>query len=762
MKTHRSPTHKRTMIGKALIAAFAVASSGSVLAQTNYWVGPGDFTDEDAWSAASTNVPGANVVNDISATWGLDSSNNSVYLGSAFYIGHAAEGSLNINSSDFGSISIDIDETTSGIDPAPSTLDQYVDPFFRVGDAEGHGHLRINVQSTPTGSGGSGTVRLYVEEVGLGVGLGNKSEGIVDVLGSGKTLDQMTNGSPNMVGFFHTQQNSVIGHDGGEGKVNLDGAGLGFTPNVYNGPLPLFMVGDGGSSKGSINVLNNGKLSVGDSYSGDTTDIADQLPLSFIGNRSGEGTVTVESSASGEFGNQASFNLGLVVGSASGNGTLNVLANGKATISNGPTSTSNGTCSATDPNLPLASVPLQISADNTASGLVRVSGTNAQLIVAGLTNNADDTVPTVIQENTIGQISIGTGGSLITENNAVIKVGVNHLTRVSTGAPNWETYGNRVSVGGLGPIIASGAGQIVYGSETTTPTAAGSIEASLINLNSADAQVAFNHTGSLTFNIPLSGTGKLTQQAGTTTISGDIVEFPSAALTTNKFEFDTTPDCKPDIADGYLPDHAAFTGGIDVQGGTLTLPSNDVLPYLSTTNISGGTLLQGGTDQNLGAVTQTGGVIQLTGGTTSQATDTATATSWAGSNGTVALDTVLGLDGNDSDKLHITGPISGTTLLHISNLGGTGAQTTADGILVVQADVAHPDDSFALATPVIANGFEYTLKQTGNNWYLVSSPTAVQPSVVAKPVPSMSGLGLLGLGSLLAAFSAFSLRRRQR
>jgi len=249
----------------------------------------------------------------------------------------------------------------------------------------------------------------------------------------------------------------------------------------------------------------------------------------------------------------------------------------------------------------------------------------------------------------------------------------------------------------------------------------------------------------------------LVQQAGTTVISPTLAGLP--ALDPAVWAFDTQAPCVPAVAASYPADQSGFAGGLDVRGGILQLPATNVLPALTSTKITGGTLAQGSTNQNLGAVTQTGGVLQLTGGSAPGATDTANASTWAGGGGTVQLDTVLAGDGSASDKLHIAGAISGTTLLQISNLGGAGAQTTGNGILVVQADSVSPANSFALAAPVIVGGFQYQLKQVDNNWYLASIPY-VGPPIAPAAVPAMSWLGLLGLGGLLAAFSSRLLRRR--
>ncbi|WP_291484198.1 autotransporter outer membrane beta-barrel domain-containing protein, partial [Acidovorax sp.] len=240
----------------------------------------------------------------------------------------------------------------------------------------------------------------------------------------------------------------------------------------------------------------------------------------------------------------------------------------------------------------------------------------------------------------------------------------------------------------------------------------------------------FNHTSSISFNLPLAGSGTVVQQAGTTTISPTLAGLP--ALDPALWQYDTVAPCVPPVATSYPTDQSAFAGSLAVQGGTLVLPTTNILPSLTATGITGGTLMQGGTTQNLGAVTQSGGVLQLTGGSVPGATDTANATAWSGSGGTVLLDTVLGTDGSPSDKLRITGPISGTTVLQISNLGGAGAATTGNGILVVDAASASGSGTFTLAGgTLVQGGFVYSLvKAADGNWYLQSTPVPPPSGVI--------------------------------
>ncbi|MER2177841.1 MAG: autotransporter domain-containing protein, partial [Stenotrophomonas maltophilia] len=124
---------------------------------------------------------------------------------------------------------------------------------------------------------------------------------------------------------------------------------------------------------------------------------------------------------------------------------------------------------------------------------------------------------------------------------------------------------------------------------------------------------------------------------------------------------------------------------------------------------------------------------------------------YVGNGGALYLQSVLGDDSSLSDKLVIAnGSASGTTGIGVLNVGGTGAATLADGIMVVQATngASTAANAFALYSPVAAGAYEYYLFKGGvsggssENWYLRSTVTASAvpapappPSVVVPPPP---------------------------
>ena len=107
-----------------------------------------------------------------------------------------------------------------------------------------------------------------------------------------------------------------------------------------------------------------------------------------------------------------------------------------------------------------------------------------------------------------------------------------------------------------------------------------------------------------------------------------------------------------------------------------------------------------------------------------------TTTSYIGVGGTIALNTFLGGDGSPSDKLVVNGGSAiGNSFLRITNVGGPGAETVANGIAVVQAingGTTEPG-AFALAGEVRGGAFDYDLFRGGlagsspNDWFLRST-----------------------------------------
>lgn len=104
--------------------------------------------------------------------------------------------------------------------------------------------------------------------------------------------------------------------------------------------------------------------------------------------------------------------------------------------------------------------------------------------------------------------------------------------------------------------------------------------------------------------------------------------------------------------------------------------------------------------------------------------------------GNVTLNTALGDDSSETDKLVIQGNTSGTTGLYVNNHNGGGAQTT-EGIEIISVE-GESDGVFALRNRVVAGAYEYHVVKADKNWYLTSSiyeePTPTEPTEPGPPV----------------------------
>jgi len=166
-----------------------------------------------------------------------------------------------------------------------------------------------------------------------------------------------------------------------------------------------------------------------------------------------------------------------------------------------------------------------------------------------------------------------------------------------------------------------------------------------------------------------------------------------------------------------------YPGTTSVHAGVLRAGSATGLSGESDFVVDSGATLDTATfSPTIKSLSNAGAVDMTAGGANAVLTITGNYDSTGGS---IALNTILGDSSSATEKLVVNGATSGNTILNISNLGGTGAPTTGEGILVVQVDGAS-NGTFSLPAPgyLEAGTFRYDLVKTGNNWYLVSESRA--------------------------------------
>jgi outer membrane autotransporter protein len=358
------------------------------------------------------------------------------------------------------------------------------------------------------------------------------------------------------------------------------------------------------------------------------------------------------------------------------------------------------------------------SDDITFGGKVTGSGTLAQngdgtLFITGSVTEAS---PITINA---GTLSIGNGtldGNVATDivdNSALV------FHRSST------TYGNLISGPGtvqqLGPGTLTLTGNNTYSGITTIT--AGAIQigngATTGSLGSGDvvnnALLAFNRSDTMTVANAISGSGAVAQiGAGTTLLTGA----------------------------------SSYTGPTLVQVGRLAAGATNVFsPNSAYTVTQGATLDLQSFDQTVASVTNAGMVhIARDPGAV------LTTSSYVGQGGTLAINTYLDGDTSPSDNLVITGgTATGTTTLRVTNVGGPGGQTTANGIPVVQTangGTTQPGAFVQAPGELRAGAFDYRLFRGGiggdypDDWFLRSDFIAGEtPSVPpADPAPPIESL----------------------
>ncbi|WP_202351869.1 autotransporter family protein [Mesorhizobium sp. 113-1-2] len=243
-------------------------------------------------------------------------------------------------------------------------------------------------------------------------------------------------------------------------------------------------------------------------------------------------------------------------------------------------------------------------------------------------------------------------------------------------------------------------------------------------------------------NANLGGTDAINGGLGTDALTFDNVKLDGIGRVQNWESIGATNDTQLTL-DGnlVLGDSGTGTGSLSVDA--------------SSTLYGGGfnAAIQAFTAGQLAQVTNAGR-IDLTNGTTG-ATDRLTISgNYVGAGGLLLVQTELGDDTSASDRLVLSGgTASGSTGISVVNVGGAGAATAQDGIMVVQSinGATSGATTFALDAPVAAGAFEYYLFKGGvsagseENWYLRSTlttpatpaaaPPALEPTPPPEPVP---------------------------
>ncbi|WP_333679962.1 autotransporter-associated beta strand repeat-containing protein [Dyella sp.] len=175
---------------------------------------------------------------------------------------------------------------------------------------------------------------------------------------------------------------------------------------------------------------------------------------------------------------------------------------------------------------------------------------------------------------------------------------------------------------------------------------------------------------------------------------------------------------------------STYSGATTVTAGTLQAAVANAFSASSAVTVAAtGTLDLAGFAQNVASLTHAGTVhFGSAPGTTLTVQG-----DYLGQGGTLDFNTVLGGDNSVTDQLIVNGNTSGSSVVHVTNVGGTGAPTT-QGIKLIDVQGAS-NGSFTLAgnyvfqgqQAVVAGAYAYRLYQGGTStpndgdWYLRSA-----------------------------------------
>ncbi|WP_421567192.1 autotransporter outer membrane beta-barrel domain-containing protein [Stenotrophomonas sp. PD6] len=427
-----------------------------------------------------------------------------------------------------------------------------------------------------------------------------------------------------------------------------------------------------------------------------------------------------------------------------------------------------------------------LTADNTYVGGTTISAGTLQLGDGGTTGSI---VGDITDNGTLvfNRSSTFAVGGVISGSGDVIQEGAG--TTVLTGT-NTYTGGTTINDGTL-----------QLGDGGSTGSVLGDIE--------DDGSLVFNRNNLLTVAGVISGSGTVTQMgSGTTALTGTNTYTGGTTISAGTLQLGnggSTGSVVGDIADNgnlvfnrnnlFAIDGVISGSGTVAQVGSGTTVLNALNPYTGATIVGAGTLavgdaahrgarLAGGGPVSVAAAATFGGyggtagdvdnrgtlavadaVTSFNGGGGGQFVVGGTlvnsglaqvsgaavgnrlvAGSYIGQSGRVALNTVLNGDGSASDRLVIDGGTAGgQSALLIANMGGRGATTPGNGILVVEAlnGASSAAQAFALGNRAEAGPYLYTLYQGARDgsapqsWYLRSQntnpPTTTTPPPVVPP-----------------------------
>ena len=613
---------------------------------------------------------------------------------------------------------------------------------------------------------GPGTTTLTASNTYTGVttvAAGTLAAGAVNTLPGLTAVTVESAGTLELAGF-----NQSIGSLAGAGSVTLGDANL-TTGNDNTSTLFSGVI----SGNGALDKVGAGTfvLSGANTYAGGTTIAAGTLQL---GNGVATGGIIGDVVDNGKLAFDRSDAV-TFAGTISGTGSVNQIGPGSTTLTaantySGGTLLAAGTLIAGDNNalgtgaLTVAANPTGTTLDNSAAATslanAIVLNPSANLTVAGsnpltlagaisgdgaLTKNGASTLILSADNSYAGGMTINAGTLQVGNGGATGSVGtgpvLDNAALVFNRSGTVTVPGAITGTGNLTQVGVAGGTLVLTGANTYsggTTIASGILQlgndgatGSIIGDVTNNVDLAFDHSNIFTFAGVISGPGGVAQiGSGTTILTAD-----------NPYTGGTTVSAGTLAIGDFAHSTAALSGGGPISvgsAGTLGGYGSVTGPVTNSGVIAAGSATPGFLGSPTGTFTINGnllnqGAIQLASGE-SIGNVLEVRGGYIGAGGTMAINTFLGGDGSPSDRLVINGAgaaATGNTSVHVTNVGGPGAETT-NGILVVNATggATTASGAFTLANPELrAGAFDYDLFRGGaggaspNDWFLRSTFT---------------------------------------
>lgn len=618
-------------------------------------------------------------------------------------------------------------------------------------------------------------------------------------LASGNCADASGNTSANII------SGASITNAGGSGLIAPIAAGHNPWNITNDGTINVGGTGialqDGGDT-----VTNNGTITSTGGNGINSVGGAGVSPV--IINNSGNIDATTGLSGMLLDGGANVTNSGTIAGAFTG---ISISANG-ASSTGGPSSVTNsGTIESTGNFNTAIVLGLGGTVTNQTGGLIVGEGAGVTTAVnAGTVNNAGtigdiNNTSTSVGLGAGGTVNNFSGGQLVAQSRGVSIDGgsgiVNNAGTISAANGRAIDFGVTSSGGTVnntatGIISSSGLGTraIIFEGGSGTVNNAGTISGGLIAaIQMLIGSSAVNNSGTITGNVIftqgsdtfLMTTGQMTGELIMGTGGNEQATFQN--VTDTNIGTISLFNGGGGGGDQLIFNASRHTGGSDMinwetisltNGAALTLSSNLTLGNNGASgvptarlNITNATLNANNAFNTIIQAQQvTNPVLVNNGGTINIASTLANNSliirgNYVGNSGTIKLNAALSDDSSPADKLVIdgqngSGSASGNSFINVHNTTGTGAKTTGNGVLVVEAinNATTTTNAFALSSPLRVGAYDYRLFRSGldpsapafaEDWFLRSTfapnpnnPSSNGPQVIVGPELSVYGSAL--------------------